>query len=125
MKFSILFTFSLALSCAYGQEDSLGVNDSPFLNMAELNLLNAQLANQRKEFDFTGKRVAFISGKNGSEIISKSSYFGNRRRTGMMILSMEEKIQSGGFDALVFNSVILFTKRQKRKTLQKLRATTK
>ena len=74
----ILITISLffwAFSLLAQNSDSLGIDDNPILNEREVELLNSLLAESRIEFDFTDKKVAFITGSSGRKIVSKSNYF--------------------------------------------------
>lgn len=122
----IFVVFSLVLC---GQEtDSLGIDNDSHLNNQEavwLNVrladLNVHLGDRRKDFDFKGKRVAFIAGGSGGWILTKGEYFKRPRHFSMQPLSESEKRESGGYDAFVFSGVKLFTSRQKRKTIERLR----
>lgn len=110
--------------------DSLGANDSPFLNKHEAGLLNALLQQQRGTFDFQDKKVAFVTGNAGSMLVQKSAYFhksvipwiekGLCPQIFMARLTDEEKLQSGGYDVLVLSWVKLFTDRRRRKTIEAL-----
>jgi hypothetical protein len=40
-------------------------------------LLNSLLEDLRETFDFTDKKVAFITGSKGQKVVSKSDYFQN------------------------------------------------
>lgn len=129
----ILLSLSLFL-CSLGlfaqSYDSLGLDNNPVLNLSEVNLLNTLLDDTREDFDFSNKKVAFITGPSGQQIIEKSEYFQNivAPRIGesmefqifMVKLSEEEKIQSGGYDVLVLSWVKVFSSRTQKKTIEQL-----
>lgn len=74
--------------------------------------LNKYLKVQRKHFDFTGKKVAFMTGSSGTSISSKRVFLQsvgdavNHPDQGapcsIQILKPQQKIASGGYDAIVF-----------------------
>ena len=110
--------------------DSLGIDDNPTLNENEVELLNSLLAESRGDFDFSGKKVAFIIGNTGRTIVSKSNYFKNSvvpwiekdsvPRIFMVKLTESEKQKSGGYDVLVLSWVKVFTPKSQEKAIQYL-----
>ena len=108
-----IFSLLLALSMSYGYCQNLnncGVDNEPHLNNCESTLLNEYLKNQKGDFDFTDKKVLFVSGSSGSTIISKQSYFDGIKKyneansrvvTSLIPLNEKEKLDSGGYDAIV------------------------
>ncbi|MCW3076117.1 MAG: hypothetical protein JWO32_726 [Bacteroidetes bacterium] len=83
--------------------------------------MNTHFAGQRNQFDFTGKKVAFIKGEGGHTITTKSEFFQDVRTTSMKLLSDKEKGDSGGYDVLVFNCTKIFTTRHQRMIFKRLR----
>lgn len=89
--------------------DKTGLDNSPFLNRYESAFLNELLPDSLKCFDFTNKKVGFITACVGC---SKKDYFEMHRKhfaddkyaldSGMLyILDDRQKKESGGFDALI------------------------
>lgn len=110
--------------------DSIGIDNSPFLNNAEVILLHSLLEKQRGSFGFTDKKVAFVTGSSGSMIKAKSDYFKNSVKPWvenqlepqifMVLLTEAEKQRSGGYDVLVLSWVKVLTDRRKRKIVEYL-----
>ena len=108
----------------------IGVDNHPFLNKSEVALLNSLLKEQRDTFDFTDKKVAFISGRSGSSIVPKSEYFQkliipwieekSRPQIFMIRLTDKEKLKSCGFDVLVLSWVKIFSDKRRRLTVEQL-----
>jgi hypothetical protein len=105
--------------------DSLGLDDYPFLTRYESDYLNNVLKDKKDTFDFTGKKVAYVTGKECQHIISKSTYFKAIKagvRTWPDILTPEEKVLSGGYDVLLLHGAIkICTPKRKCKILKELR----
>ena len=89
--------------------EKTGLDNSPFLNRYESAFLNELLPDSLKCFDFTNKKVGFITACVGC---SKKGYFEMHRKhfaddkyaldSGMLyILDDRQKKESGGFDALI------------------------
>ena len=130
----ILITISLffwASSLLAQNSDSLGIDDNPILNEREVELLNSLLAESRIEFDYTDKKVAFITGSNGRKIVSKSDYFkhsvipwiekDSKPQIFMVKLTEDEKKESGGYDVIVLSWVKIFTPKSKERAIKYLR----
>ncbi|MEP2276197.1 MAG: hypothetical protein ABJH98_12120 [Reichenbachiella sp.] len=110
--------------------DSLGVDDNPILNDSEVQLLSSLLSESRNDFDFTDKKVAFITGSNGRTIVSKSEYFKNsvipwiekdsEPQIFMVELTEGEKNESGGYDVIVLSWVKIFTPKSQERAIQYL-----
>ncbi len=66
------FLLSLAITVSGQSLDSLGLDNSPILNIYESECLNKEFENERGEFDLTGKRVAFYNPVYGR---GKMAYF--------------------------------------------------
>jgi hypothetical protein len=110
--------------------DSLGIDNNPILNKNEVELLNSLLNETRDDFNFTDKKVAFITGSNGGTIVSKSDYFQNsvipwiqkdsEPQIFMIKLTEDEKLKSGGYDVLVLSWVKVFTPKTQEKVIRQL-----
>ena len=129
---TILFitTFFWTIGLFAQNSDSLGIDDNPTLNKNEVELLNSLLNDTRNDFNFTDKKVAFITGSNGRTIVSKSDYFQNsvipwiekdsEPQIFMIKLTEDEKLKSGGYDALVLSWVKVFTPKTQEKVIRQL-----
>ena len=96
--------------------NDIGKSDNPFFTDNEAEYFNAEFSEQRKDFDFHGKKIAFVL--NGS-FISKQQYFKNwgtqEAVTNLIILSNEEKQRASKYDAIV----VLFRKQGVSKNFRK------
>jgi len=89
----------------------MGTDSSFFLNGYESDYFNALYAETRKDFDFTGKKIGFITGSNGKTLSSKKEYFikeYNRFKNNespndgqLYVFSTIQKEESGGYDAVI------------------------
>ena len=79
--------------------------------------------NQRGNYDFTNKKVIFVTGTSAHQTGTKLEYFnrvkewnenGNKIATWIVELKDNEKIESGGYDVIVTYQVKRLTKRRKR-----------
>lgn len=113
--------------------DSLGVNDNYILNNEEAKYLNKSVGTQLGAFDFKNKKVIFSEG-NIARLINKSDYFerlvkpylmdGKDMVNYLVILTDEEKQDSGGFDAIIVAwSKIGLTNKRKRTIIKKMNKT--
>ncbi len=110
--------------------DSLGIDHNPILNAKEVKLLNLLLKDTRDSYDFTNKKVAFITGSNGGTIVSKSDYFKNsvipwiekdsEPQIFLVKLTEDEKTKSGGYDVLVLSWVKVFNPKTKEQVITQL-----
>ena len=125
---TILFLITINL---FGQNlDKCGIDNNPILTPYESDFLNKYMSkNQIKNFDFSEKKIVFITNTSGQNFGTKSEYFnaikewdknGNKISTGLIVLNEKEKIDSGGYDAIVTYWVKKFTTRRKRKIVKKL-----
>ena len=113
MKYYLHILLLMATLGIYGQNiEKCGVDDNPALTDEEADFLNEYFPEEyRKGFDFTGKKVLILGGSAGSSLRGKTEYFrGIKSRledNGMPIasapypLTEEEKLQSGGYDAIL------------------------
>ena len=109
--------------------DSLGKNNNPKLTIYESDYFNQIFSKKRKDFNFTNKTIAFVTGSSGKIRSSKQQYFdldrermvkGYSLNGGTLIIFNEiEKEQSGGYDAVIlYWSKALPTKKSLYKTLK-------
>ncbi len=119
----------------FGQDlAECGIDNNPKLTQTESEFLNEYMNEiQRKGFDFTDKKVIFITGNSGKTIGTKSEYFdfikewhknGNKIATSVVELNENENkiINSVGYDVIVTYWVKLLTKRRKRIIIDELKA---
>ena len=85
-----------------GFSATVGETINPDLTENEANYFNSEFSEQRKDFDFLGKRVAFVS---GTSFIDKKKYFknygGNEVVANLVTLTEEEKLKANGYDAII------------------------
>lgn len=89
----------------------MGVDNNHVLSQLESEYFNAKFQKKRKNFDFSNKRIAFFTGSGGSGYSNKISYFDIEKDryshnyssnfSSIIILNENEKIDSGGFDAII------------------------
>ncbi len=128
-----LWTF-LFPTILFGQSiviDSCGLNTDRKLNKYEADYFNISLEKQRDNFDFIDKNIAFTYGNFGRTNISKKEYFDRWGRTYykqdshvvdiLLVLTAEEKIKSGGYDAIIVSwSKIGIGKKHKKIIIDRL-----
>ncbi|MGK0296027.1 MAG: hypothetical protein ACI884_002202 [Ulvibacter sp.] len=113
--------------------DSLGINDNYLLNSEEAKYLNKSVGTQLGTFDFKDKKVIFTEG-NSARLITKGDYFkrlvkpylkdGKDMVNYLVILTDEEKKESGGFDAIIVAwSKIGLTKKREKAIIKKMNKT--
>lgn len=96
--------------------DELGKDESPILNETEGTYLNLLLRERRGEFDFIGKKVAFLTGSSGTTKSDKTDYFKlendkfstneeglyiSNNGENLYIFNATQKEESGGYDAAI------------------------
>ena len=95
VKFKYLFNTNFS--------NDIGKTDSPVLTDNEAEYFNAEFSKQRKDYDFHGKKVAFVL---GGLFIDKEQYFkdygGKEVVANIVILTEEEKQKANGYDAIIF-----------------------
>jgi hypothetical protein len=96
--------------------EKCGLDDEPEINNYEAKYFNEVFEVKKDDFDFTGKVIAFYTGSSGTTKSTKSDYF-NRLKpnnngdkdihtwqaggTQLLILTNEEIVISGGYDAIL------------------------
>ncbi len=132
MKRIIIALILLVSLNTFGQHlDECGTDNDPKLTRVESDFLNQYInQEQRKNFDFTGKKMIFVTGTSAHKMGTKSDYFdqvkkwnddGNKIATGVFELDEQEKIVSGGYDAIITYWVKTLSKKRKKKILNELR----
>lgn len=113
MKNYIRLLLLLASANFYGHNlSNCGLDNNPALTDDEAAFLNAYFGEDENEgFDFKGKKVLIVNGANGFRFETKAEYFRDIRRrleesampvaTTPIQLTEMEKIQSGGYDAVI------------------------
>lgn len=129
---AILFSVFFSISLVGQSIDSLGLGDNKYFNLQEFQFLNNAAIYSKNPFDFANKKVAFISGRAGEQIITKKDYFeryvkpiiarGEKFNPLFVKLTSKEKGFSNGFDVLILAySPLMFTDKQKLKILNELK----
>lgn len=105
----------------------LGVDSNPILTVLESNYFNKSY---KEMYDFKNAKLGFFSGSSGSVLYTKQEYFDMiKNRFGNCLhisqdyiikLTQEKKVESGGFDYMLFYWVKVFTK-DMDKRIQKLK----
>ncbi len=135
----LIIIFLFATQICLGQEikiDSCGIDNSLSLNQYEVQYFNQELENQRKrsEFDFNGKLIGFAYGNFGKGLHSKREYFDKwgkeyfRKNSNvsnqLIVLTEEEKFNSGGYDAIILSwSKLKLSRKDKNRIIRKLEKT--
>ncbi|RYY16962.1 MAG: hypothetical protein EOO36_10415 [Cytophagaceae bacterium] len=92
----LLYTFRKSFA------DSLGRDALPLLNPSEATYFDSELQRQRGAFRFAGQRVAFFNDTRRSNKQQYVQQWGGRDVVNtLLVLTPAEKLQSGGFDALI------------------------
>ena len=112
--------------------DSCGLNTNKSLNKYESDYFNKALEKQRSTFNFADKKIGFAYGTFGKTIVSKKSYFDRWGRSyfksngqvgnELLILTPEEKIMSGDFDAIIVSwSKLQINDKHRQKIIKRLK----
>lgn len=108
--------------------ENCGNDDNPLLTSIEAIFLNEYLNGQvqSKGFDFTDKKILFVTGSGGSIIGTKSDYFENIKKwkeiykskiaTSLIVLNEQEKLECG-YDAILTYWVKIITPKVYKKVL--------
>ena len=136
MKFIGILIFTIVSLHLYGQQlDNCGQNNSSTINNDEARFLNLYLADVKNQFDFSLKKIGFVTGSSGSRIGTKNEYFNEIKKcnlrnskiaTSFIAFTDDEKLKSGGYDAIITYWVkISIGDKTKRKIVDKLKSATK
>ena len=132
---TILLILSINICLAQEiQVDSCGLNNSAELNKFEIQYFKQELSKQlkRNNFDLIDKKIGFAHGNFGKKIITKQEYFDSWGRSyfnnnshvvnQLIILEAEERVNSGGYDAIIISwSKIMVTGIHRRKLIENLK----
>ena len=109
MKNCLTLLFLFISLATFGQNlEECGNDNNPTLSKEEAEFLNSYFSDQA--FDFTGKKVIFVTGSNGKTLGTKSDYFNDVKQwssredtisTRVFILNKEEKRTSRGYDVII------------------------
>lgn len=112
------------------QADSLGVDNSPLLNAQESAFFNKRFEKERGDFDFAGKKAAFISGGNAGTPSDKISYFSDvkewrekhdRDISSYVIFLSDDERKLCGYDVFVTRwSMVLMSTKKKARHIERL-----
>ncbi|MDO3695055.1 hypothetical protein QVZ41_09390 [Wenyingzhuangia sp. chi5] len=115
-KIAILLLMFISINSIGQNLAECGIDNNPKFTQTESNFLNEYMNDvQRKDFDFTGKKVLFITGVSGKTIGTKSNYFdyikewnknGNKIATWVVELNTKQ-IEKNSFCGLRCYSYIL------------------
>lgn len=108
-----------------------GIDNNPKLTQIESEFLNEYMTDYNKQnFDFSNRKVIFVTGNSGNKIATKSDYFDTIKQrnqtddkiaTWIVKLTPEEKIESG-YDIILTYWVKVVTEKRKRKILNEIKA---
>jgi hypothetical protein len=111
-----MFVFSCSPVHKRNSNDSMGQTDrienNLLLNETESVYLNKIFDTTRKDFDFTNKKVGFLTGSSGKTLSSKEHYFDMHRKHStnenypcdngsLYIFNAAQKEENGGYDAVI------------------------
>jgi len=105
---------------------NFGQTTTPTLTDKEAAYFNGELFFERSKFDFNQKKIAFMSGSSISTVIDKQQYFANWGgkdiENSLLVLTEKEKMESGGFDAIIISwSKIKIGRKGRKRMIAKLR----
>lgn len=123
-KFNLLLfiCLSFSLNAQNLLLDSCGINDQSILTKSEATFLNEYFKDNRDGFDFTSKKIIFVTGSAGKQIGTKKAYFATLKSyqqnnlkisTHLIPFSEKEKKESNGYDAILSYWTKFFPKPKK------------
>lgn len=128
---TLLLLILTALGCSISAQslDSLGKNDDPVLSHYESEYLNKELKGQRKSFDFTDRKMIFITGSSATNFLTKSDYFKevkkkNKTKAGIhqtLVIFDIDEIKDTGYDGMIMVEVKLLTDKRKKEIVKLLK----
>jgi hypothetical protein len=126
MRFILCICIGLICTTSFSQT----ISDQSFesLTIEEVSTLNA-IYGEKYGLDFKGKKVAFTVGTTGTQIEDKSKFFimylnpvvTGKNVCSLIILTSQEKIESGGFDAVIMSPAKLFTQKHREFLISELK----
>lgn len=129
MKANLLFLFFFVYFVSDGQNpDTINILNKIPLTATEATQLTKMFSPHDTDYLFKGKILAYVGGSTGNCIISKNDFFTNfvfpvinkekKNVCSLLILTKEEKQESGGFDAIILTPVKVYSDYYKKKTIQ-------
>ena len=109
MKKKLILVFIIITNILFGQKinkDSLGLDYNPYLTEKESKYFNREFKDQLNNFDFTHKKIGFAFVEDNF-LTNKKHFFrlkkdrGNNFNYKLIVLTDDEKIKSGGYDAFI------------------------
>ena len=119
----------VSVTSALAQLDSCGLDKNPTLNKYEVEFLDAYYKGFHDSFKFQGKTIAFLRSPGGKIVSDKVQFFNAvkdwnlkdaRISTYLIVLTDEEKQNSGGYDAILTHWVKFVSNRQKKRVIKML-----
>ena len=110
--------------------DRCGIDDKKNLTDNESLFLSIYFRNNLQTSELANKKIIFITGPTGNTIETKKMYFskikeyyktGNSINTSITYLSPEEKLKSGGYDAVITSWVKFLSKKRLKKIINDVR----
>lgn len=136
----VLFTIAFCLffmnifaqkveDCALDNNPKITKIESQFLNkyFESEGYVDAYGTRHIAKFDFSDKKIIFVTNSTGSRIITKKAYFdqikgrdirNDKIVTDIFLLSEQERIKSGGYDAFVTSYIKVFPKSSRKKVIK-------
>lgn len=103
---TVVFLLLASLAAHAQAPDSTKIDNGIVLNPYESGFLNEYLQQERDTFDFSNKKILFVTGSSNHLVVNKKDYFKSIIRnksvpTSIIVLNPAEKVQSGGCEAIV------------------------
>ncbi len=125
----LLFIIQFGLFSQNVENEKEKSNDS--LSPQETEILNEIFSESDPDFDFQNKRIAYVAGTTGNIILTKDEFFKKymdpivddekRNVCNLIILTESEKIESGGYDAVILTPAKLFTDKDRNEMIKMLK----
>nr|WP_320023220.1 hypothetical protein [uncultured Draconibacterium sp.] len=129
MRTILIILIGLISVTGFSQTD-YDLQTTYLLTINEATSLNSIFSKESDNFDFKGKSIAFAVGTTGTQIVNKNGFFEkyinpviegkNKNVCLLIVLTKEEKLKSGGFDAVVMSPAKIFTKEHREKLIIEL-----
>jgi hypothetical protein len=128
MKYYLHILLLLASANFYANNlENCGLDNNPALTDDEAAFLNTYFGEDTDGFDFKGKKILIVTGAEGSRFETKAEYFRDIKQrlqeSGLPVattpypLTEMEKIQSGGYDAVITHWVNEPISKEKRRNI--------
>ena len=131
-KIGIIILLLISIN-TFGQNlDECGIDNNPKLTQPESEFLSNYMDDDKgRNFDFSNKKIIFVTGNYGQKNGTKSEYFseikkmkskGGKITTRIIDLTENEKIESGNYDVIITYWTKSLTKRRKKKIIEGIKA---